>query len=63
MACEEVLSYQPEDLAALAGHDLSMKGKPAIQFGVEFRPADTPPHYEGARSANVDGIEVLQLPG
>ena len=55
--------HHPDNLAALADHDLGIKGKPACQFGAELRPADWPPDHEGARRADVDGIEVLQLSG
>jgi hypothetical protein len=58
-----ILGHQPDNLAALADHDLGIKGKPACQFGAEFRPGDRPPDHEGACRADVDGIEVLQLFG
>ena len=60
---EMILRHQPDNLAALADHDLGIKGKPACQFGAELRPGDWPPDHEGARRADVDGIEVLQLFG
>jgi hypothetical protein len=53
--------HQPENLAALADHDLGIKGKPACQFGAKLRRPDPPPDHERARRADVDGIEVLQL--
>src|SRR6266446_6462939 len=55
------LRHQPDNLAALTDDDLGIKGKPARQFGPESRPGDWPPDHEGARRADVDGIEVLQL--
>ena len=58
-----ILRHQPDNLAALADHDLGIKGKPACQFGAELRPGDRLPDHEGARCADVDGIEVLQLFG
>src|SRR5712691_6155990 len=58
---ERILRHQPDNLAARADHDLGIKGKPACQFGAELRPGDGPPDHEGARRADVDGIEVLQL--
>jgi len=60
---EMSLRHQPDDLAALANHDLDVKGNPACQFGAELGPGDRPPDHEGARRADVDGIEVLQLFG
>src|SRR5213593_2837657 len=57
------LRHQPENVAALADHDLGIEGKPACQFGAESRPGDWPPDHEGARRADVNGIEVLQLFG
>src|SRR6266540_2651312 len=56
-----ILRHQPDNLAARADHDLGIKGKRACQFGAELRPRDRPPDDEGARRADVDGIEVLQL--
>jgi hypothetical protein len=56
-----IVRHQPDNLAALADHDLGIKGKPACQFGAELRPCDRPADHEGARRADVDGIEVLQL--
>ena len=58
-----MLRHQPDNLAALADHDLGIKGKPACQFGAELRPGDWPPDHEGACCADIDGIEVLQLFG
>jgi hypothetical protein len=60
---EMILRHQPDNLATLADHDLGIKGKPAYQFGAELRPGDWPPDHEGARPADADGIEVLQLFG
>jgi hypothetical protein len=51
------------DLPAQTDHDLGIKRTPARQFRAELRPGDWPPDHEGARRANVDGIEVLQLFG
>jgi hypothetical protein len=56
-----ILRQQPDNLAAFADHDLCIKGKPSCEFGAELRPYDWPPDDEGARRADVDGIEVLQL--
>ena len=56
----EISAY---NLAALADHDLGIKGKTTCQFGAELRLGDWPPDHEGARRADVDGIEVLQLFG
>src|ERR1044072_858570 len=58
-----IVRHQPDDLAAVADHDLSIKRKPARQFRAELRPADWPPDHEGSRRAHVYGIEVLQLFG
>src|ERR1043166_7309873 len=37
---EMIVRDQPDDLAALADHDLGIEGKPAGQFGAELRPGD-----------------------
>jgi len=58
-----ILRHQPDNLAALADHDLSIKRKPARQFRTELRPGDWLPNHEGARCAYVHGIEVPQLFG
>ena len=60
---EMILRHQPDNLATLADHDLRIKGKPGCQFGAELRPGDRLPDHEGARRADVDRIEVLQLFG
>jgi hypothetical protein len=58
-----IVRHQPDNLATLADHDLRIKGKPGCQFGAELRPRDRLPDHEGARRADVDRIEVLQLFG
>ncbi|HEU4505209.1 MAG TPA: hypothetical protein VFR79_10275, partial [Nitrospira sp.] len=60
---EMILRHQPDNLATLADHDLDIKRKLACQFGAEMFPGDWLPDHEGARRADVDGIEVLQLFG
>src|SRR5206468_6374633 len=60
---EMILRHEPNNLAARADRDPGIKGKPAFQFGAELRPGDWPPDHQGARRADVDGIEVLQLFG
>jgi hypothetical protein len=63
MKRERIPGDQPDDFPALTDHDLGLKGQPARQFGAELRSADGLPDQEGARRADVDGIEVLQLFG
>jgi uncharacterized protein (DUF1697 family) len=48
-----ILRHQPDYLAALADHDLGIKGQPACQFGAAFRLGDRPPDHEGARRAEL----------
>ena len=55
--------HQPDNLAPLADHDLRIEGKPGDQLGAELRLGDRLPDHEGARRADVDRIEVLQLIG
>jgi hypothetical protein len=57
------LRHQPDNLTALADHHLGIKGKPAGKFGAKLGPGDGPTDHEGARRADVDGIEMLQLFG
>src|SRR6266542_4467799 len=47
----------------LEGKRMGIEWKTACQFGTELRPGDWPPDHEGARRADVDGIEVPQLFG
>ncbi len=60
---EVISKHQPDEFPALADHDLGVKRKPARQFGAQSRPGYWLPDYEGARRADVDDIEVLQLFG
>ena len=55
--------HQRDNLPALANHDLGIKWKPACKFRTELCSGDWPPDHEGARRADVDDIEVLQLFG
>lgn len=63
MVPERILRHEPDDLAALADHDLAIKGKPACQFLKEFCSLNGTPDHERARRTDVDGIEVFQLFG
>ena len=58
---EMIVRHQPDNLATLADRDRRLKGKPGCQFGAQLRLGDRSPDHEGARCADVDGIEVLQL--
>jgi hypothetical protein len=58
-----IVRHQPDNLAALANHDLRIKGQPGCQFGTELRLGDRLPDHEGTRRADVDRIEVLQVFG
>src|SRR4026208_1085016 len=58
-----IVRHQPDNLATLADHDLRIKGKPGCQFGAELRPGHRLSDHEGARRADVHGIEVRQLTG
>jgi hypothetical protein len=60
---EMVMRHQPDNLPALAEHDLSIKRKFAYQCSAQFGPGDWPPDHESARRADVDSIEMLQLFG
>jgi hypothetical protein len=52
-----------DHLPALADRDRGIEGKPAREFGAQARPGDRPPDHEGARRADVHGIQVFQLFG
>ena len=63
LICERVPGNKPENLAALADHDLGVKWQPACYFSAEFRLGDRPSDHQRARRTNVDHVEVLQLLG
>ena len=60
---EGFLRDRPQNLAALADHDLGCKWKPACEFHKDLRRCDRLPDHESAGSPDVDGIEVFQLSG
>ena len=60
---ERMVRHQSDNVAALADHDLGIKGELACQFRAELRAGDWTPDHEGARRADVDDIEMRQLFG
>jgi hypothetical protein len=58
-----MLRHHPDNLAALADHDLRLKRKAGRQFGAELCTGDRLPENDSAGRADVDRIEVLQLCG
>jgi hypothetical protein len=61
MARKTVVGRQPDDVPTLADHDLGIEGQPPCDLDAQLRRADGLPDHEGARGADVDGIQVLQL--
>ena len=60
---EEALRQQPDDLRALADHDVGREGQPPLDFSVQLLAADPLTDDERAGRADVHGIEMLQLLG
>jgi hypothetical protein len=60
---EMILRQQPDNLATLTDHDLRIKRKPGYELGAELRRGDRLSDHEGARCANVDRVQMLQLFG
>ena len=61
MIREHILRQQPDNLAALADHDLGVEGKPALDFSPQLGAADGLADDKGARRPDVDRTEVAQL--
>src|SRR5271169_5183244 len=58
-----IVRNQLRNFAPLANNDLGVKRKFARNFSTRLRQGHRAPDHERARSANVNGTEVLQLLG
>jgi hypothetical protein len=61
MARKKVVRQQPDDLPALADHDLRIEGKHASEFNAQLCATHPAPDYKGTRRADVHANEGLQL--
>jgi hypothetical protein len=57
-----IRGHQPEDLTTLANHDPRIERQLGRERRAELGPADSFADDKGTGGADVDGIEVIQLP-